>query len=124
MEWSSEAIPSEFAAGVVATGNSMTSWFEGLGGPEFATAVVWTFAALILLVIVLVIIRLIRGLTDGGLDVIDIGIVPTPVLYFSLFHLNADGGVMITGSHNAAEYNGFKLCLGKEALHGEDIQQL
>ena len=68
--------------------------------------------------------RLIRGLTDGGLDVIDIGIVPTPVLYFSLFHLNADGGVMITGSHNAAEYNGFKLCLGKEALHGEDIQQL
>ena len=65
MEWSSEAIPSEFAAGVVATGNSMTSWFEGLGGPEFATAVVWTFAALILLVIVLVIIRLIRGLTFG-----------------------------------------------------------
>lgn len=68
--------------------------------------------------------RLIRGLTAGGLDVIDIGIVPTPILYFSLFHLKADGGVMITGSHNAAEYNGFKLCLGKEALHGEDIQQL
>src|SRR6476646_6660894 len=68
--------------------------------------------------------RLIRGLTAGGLDVIDIGIVPTPVLYFSLFHLKADGGVMITGSHNAAEYNGFKLCMGKEALHGKDIQQL
>ncbi len=68
--------------------------------------------------------RLIRGLTAGGLDVIDIGIVPTPVLYFSLFHLKADGGVMITGSHNAAEYNGFKLCLGKDALHGEGIQQL
>ena len=42
--------------------------------------------------------RLIRGLTAGGLNVIDIGIVPTPVLYFSLFHLKADGGVMITGS--------------------------
>jgi phosphomannomutase / phosphoglucomutase len=68
--------------------------------------------------------RLIRGLTASGLNVIDIGIVPTPVLYFSLFHLKADGGVMITGSHNAAEYNGFKLCLGKEALHGKDIQQL
>ena len=68
--------------------------------------------------------RLIRGLTAGGLDVIDIGMVPTPVLYFSLFHLKVDGGVMITGSHNAAEYNGFKLCLGKEALHGEGIQQL
>ena len=68
--------------------------------------------------------RLIRGLTAGGLNVIDIGIVPTPVLYFSLFHLKADGGVMITGSHNAAEYNGFKLCIGKEALHGEEIQQL
>jgi len=68
--------------------------------------------------------RLIRGLTAGGLNVIDIGIVPTPVLYFSLFHLKADGGVMITGSHNAAEYNGFKLCMGKEALHGEEIQHL
>jgi phosphomannomutase/phosphoglucomutase len=68
--------------------------------------------------------RLIRGLTAGGLEVIDIGIVPTPVLYFSLFHLKADGGVMITGSHNAAEYNGFKLCLGKEAMHGDAIQRL
>lgn len=68
--------------------------------------------------------RLVRGLTAGGLNVIDIGIVPTPVLYFSLFHLKADGGVMITGSHNAAEYNGFKLCIGKEALHGEEIQHL
>lgn len=68
--------------------------------------------------------RLIRGLTAGGLDVCDIGMVPTPVLYFSLFHLPVDGGIMITGSHNAAEYNGFKLCIGKEALHGEGIQAL
>lgn len=48
-----------------ATGSSMTDWFEGLGGPEFATAVIWTFAALILLVIVLVIIRLVRSMTFG-----------------------------------------------------------
>lgn len=67
---------------------------------------------------------LIRGLTAGGLNVIDVGVCPTPVLYFSLFTLPVDGGVMITGSHNASEYNGFKLCVGKEALHGEDIQRL
>jgi phosphomannomutase/phosphoglucomutase len=68
--------------------------------------------------------NLIRGLTAGGLNVIDIGVCPTPLLYFSLFTLPVDGGVMITGSHNAAEYNGFKVCLGKEALHGDEIQHL
>jgi phosphomannomutase / phosphoglucomutase len=68
--------------------------------------------------------RLIAGLTAGGLNVIDIGVCPTPILYFSLFTLPVDGGVMITGSHNASEYNGFKLCIGKEALHGEEIQHL
>ncbi|MFM8550747.1 MAG: phosphomannomutase/phosphoglucomutase [Nitrospiraceae bacterium] len=68
--------------------------------------------------------RLVQGLTAGGVNVLDIGVCPTPVLYFSLFQLPVDGGVMITGSHNAAEYNGFKLCIGKEALHGEAIQQL
>ena len=68
--------------------------------------------------------RLVQGLMAGGLNVLDIGVCPTPVLYFSLFQLPVDGGVMITGSHNAAEYNGFKLCIGKEALHGEAIQQL
>lgn len=68
--------------------------------------------------------RLVRGLTAGGVNVVDIGVCPTPLLYFSLFHLPVDGGVMITGSHNAADYNGFKLCIGKEALHGEEIQQI
>ncbi|TAJ08922.1 MAG: phosphomannomutase/phosphoglucomutase [Nitrospirae bacterium] len=68
--------------------------------------------------------RLVQGLTAGGLNVLDIGVCPTPVLYFSLFQLPVDGGVMITGSHNASEYNGFKLCIGKEALHGDAIQQL
>ena len=43
----------------------------------------------------------------------DIGICPSPLVYFSLFHLPVDGGIMITGSHNAAEYNGFKICIGK-----------
>lgn len=68
--------------------------------------------------------HLVKGLTAGGLNVVDIGVCPTPILYFSLFHLKVDGGIMITGSHNAAEYNGFKMCIGKEAIHGEDIQHL
>ncbi|MGH7164562.1 MAG: phosphomannomutase, partial [Nitrospiraceae bacterium] len=68
--------------------------------------------------------RLVHGLTGAGLNVVDIGVCPTPLLYFSLFHLPVDGGVMITGSHNASEYNGFKLCVGKEALHGEAIQHI
>ncbi|MGQ0811812.1 MAG: phosphomannomutase/phosphoglucomutase [Nitrospiraceae bacterium] len=67
---------------------------------------------------------LVRGLMAGGLNVIDIGVCPSPLVYFSLFHLPVDGGIMITGSHNAAEYNGFKVCVGQEALHGEEIQRL
>ncbi len=67
---------------------------------------------------------LIRGLLGGGLDVVDIGVCPSPLVYFSLFNLPIDGGIMITGSHNAAEYNGFKVCVGKEAIHGEEIQEL
>jgi phosphomannomutase / phosphoglucomutase len=65
-----------------------------------------------------------RGLQATGCDVVDIGLVPTPVLYFSLFHLNTDGGCMITASHNPAEYNGIKLCCGPGALHGEEIQEI
>lgn len=67
---------------------------------------------------------LVRGLLAGGLSVIDIGVCPSPLVYFSLFQLPVDGGIMITGSHNAAEYNGFKICVGKEAIHGEEIQEL
>lgn len=67
---------------------------------------------------------LLKGLLDGGLDVIDIGVCSSPLVYFSLFTLPVDGGIMITGSHNAAEYNGFKICVGKEAIHGEAIQEL
>lgn len=67
---------------------------------------------------------LLQGLLAGGLDVVDIGICPSPLVYFSLFTLPVGGGIMITGSHNAAEYNGFKICVGKTAIHGEEIQQL
>jgi phosphomannomutase/phosphoglucomutase len=68
--------------------------------------------------------QLITGLTGAGVNVVDIGLCATPLLYFSLFHSAVEGGIMITGSHNAAEYNGFKMCVGKEALYGADIQRL
>ncbi|MCH7616008.1 MAG: phosphomannomutase/phosphoglucomutase [Nitrospinae bacterium] len=68
--------------------------------------------------------RFIIGVNSTGLNVLDIGVCATPHLYFALFTLPVDGGVMITGSHNAAEYNGFKMCVGKDALYGEGIQQL
>lgn len=67
---------------------------------------------------------LLLGLLSTGIDVIDIGACPTPVLYFSLFRLKVDGGVMITASHNPAEFNGFKLCRGKGTLFGAEIQQV
>ena len=67
---------------------------------------------------------LVAGMVAGGLDVVDVGVCPTPVFYFSLFHLDRDGGVMITGSHNPPEFNGFKICVGKTTLHGKAIQEL
>jgi len=67
---------------------------------------------------------LIRGLKASGCDVIDIGVVPTPVLYFSAFHLKTDGAVMITGSHNPSEMNGFKTVCGESTIHGSAIQEL
>jgi len=66
----------------------------------------------------------IEGITAVGLDVYDIGACPTPLQYFSIFHLDLDGGIMITGSHNPPEYNGFKLSVGKETIYGSDIQKL
>ncbi|MEP6730370.1 MAG: phosphomannomutase/phosphoglucomutase [bacterium] len=67
---------------------------------------------------------LVEGLTGAGVNVVDIGVVPTPVLYWSLHHLPVIGGIQITGSHNPSEYNGFKLCFGTESLHGHDLQHL
>ena len=65
-----------------------------------------------------------RGINSAGLDVIDIGMVSTPILYFSLFNLDVDGGVMITASHNPGEYNGIKLCVEKDSLFGDGIQNI
>jgi len=67
---------------------------------------------------------IINGLTSLGHDVIDIGMVPTPVFYFSIYYYKRDAGVMITGSHNPKEYNGFKLCKGKHTLYGPEIQEI
>ena len=67
---------------------------------------------------------LISGILSEGVQVIDLGVSPTPVLYFSLFNLPVDGGIMITGSHNPPEYNGMKICVGKETIYGEEIQKL
>src|SRR5690606_20673484 len=64
------------------------------------------------------------GLQAAGRDVIDIGLVPTPVLYFATHELNTGTGVMITGSHNPPEYNGLKMMVAGGALHGDDIQRL
>ena len=67
---------------------------------------------------------LVKALNGSGCDVLDIGRVPTPVLYFAVFTADVDGGVMITGSHNPADHNGFKICLGKSTLFGEQIQAI
>src|SRR4051812_14154661 len=67
---------------------------------------------------------LVEGLLASGCNVTDIGVVPTPLLYFSAVHLKADGAIMITGSHNPAEFNGFKSVCGPDSLHGESIQEI
>ncbi len=67
---------------------------------------------------------LLAGLLAAGCGVTDIGVVPTPLLYYSVFHLKAGGGVMITGSHNPADYNGFKVMHGKSTIHGDEIQNI
>lgn len=65
-----------------------------------------------------------RGLNETGCDVLDVGMVPTPVLYFTLFTEAVDSGVMITGSHNPADQNGLKICLGKSSIYGEQINAI
>lgn len=67
---------------------------------------------------------LVAGLTSMGRGVVDIGVVPTPLLYWSLHHVGVCGGIQITGSHNPPEYNGFKLSVGTASLHGDEIQEL
>jgi phosphomannomutase/phosphoglucomutase len=67
---------------------------------------------------------LIEGLLSTGCHVTDIGLCPTPVYYFSIFHLDKDGGMVVTGSHNPPEFNGFKISVGKSTIFGEEIQSL
>ncbi len=67
---------------------------------------------------------LVEAMTGAGLDVTDIGLAPTPLFYFSLFKLDVEGGIMITGSHNPPTMNGFKIAVDKATLHGEQIQDL
>jgi phosphomannomutase len=67
---------------------------------------------------------LLEGLTSGGVDVFRIGLGPTPMLYFAGYTLGVDGALMVTGSHNPGNHNGFKLMLGKRSLYGEGIQRL
>ena len=67
---------------------------------------------------------LIRGLTEGGIDVVQIGMGPSPMLYFATHYLDVDGGIQVTGSHNPADYNGFKLLLKGRSVFGQEIQAL
>ncbi|WP_299648851.1 phosphoglucomutase/phosphomannomutase PgmG [Sphingomonas bacterium] len=67
---------------------------------------------------------LVEGLTAGGVDVVRIGLGPTPMLYYAEATLEVDAGVQVTGSHNPAEYNGFKMVLGHRPFYGADIQNL
>ena len=66
----------------------------------------------------------IQGIVSTGCDVVDIGICPTPVLYFSIHHLALDGGAMVTASHNPPEYNGFKLMSGLNSIHSQGLQDV
>lgn len=65
-----------------------------------------------------------ESITNSGIDVVDIGMVPTPVMYFSLFNLDLDGGIVVTGSHNPPDNNGFKIALNKTTIFGPEIQKI
>jgi len=67
---------------------------------------------------------IVEGMVESGLNVTDLGQCPTPLFYFSLFNMDVDGGIMVTGSHNPPEFNGFKVAFGKTTLFGEEIQDL
>jgi len=68
--------------------------------------------------------ELIRGLTESGMNVMQIGMGPSPMLYFATHYLDVDGGIQVTGSHNPADYNGFKLLLKGRSVFGAEIQEI
>src|SRR6185369_8416458 len=68
--------------------------------------------------------ELIRGLTDSGISVVSIGMGPSPMLYFATHYLDVDGGIQVTGSHNPADYNGFKMLLKGRSIYGAEIQEI
>ena len=63
-------------------------------------------------------------MVDSGVNVNEIGLVPTPLLYYSCFELDADGGIIVTGSHNPKEHNGFKIVLNNKPFFGESLMEL
>jgi len=65
-----------------------------------------------------------RGLLSTGCKIVELGVIPTPLLYFAIYHKKMEAGVMLTGSHNPPEYNGFKIMVGEETLYGEAIQNI
>ena len=67
---------------------------------------------------------LVESMVESGLSVVDVGLVPTGLFYYSLFNLDVEGGIMITGSHNPPQMNGFKVAFGKSTIFGEEIQNI
>lgn len=67
---------------------------------------------------------LVEGMVESGLEVVDVGLVPTPLFYYSLFNLDVEGGIMVTGSHNPPTMNGFKVAVGKSTIYGDKIQDV
>ncbi len=67
---------------------------------------------------------MIKGMLSTGLNIIDLGMVTTPMVYFSLFNIDVEGGVIITASHNPSQYNGIKLCVDKDSIFGQEIQKI
>jgi phosphomannomutase/phosphoglucomutase len=68
--------------------------------------------------------KFLEGIMETGCHAIDVGVVPTPVLYFALFNLDVEGGIQVTGSHNPPDNNGFKVCVGTSTIYGEEIQRI
>lgn len=67
---------------------------------------------------------LVGGMLEAGLDVVDVGVCPTPLFYFAIRNLDREGGIIVTASHNTKEYNGFKICNGPDTISGDEIQEI